>query len=42
MANTKLSVWDPRYTYKAGQRIRTWQLTEPWANWILRQPDQRE
>lgn len=27
---------------KAGQRIRTWQLTEPWANWVLSQPDQRE
>ncbi|MCT0199313.1 Fic family protein [Synechococcus sp. CS-1325] len=27
---------------KAGQRIRQWQLVDPWASWLLSQPQQRE
>lgn len=27
---------------KEGQRIRTWRLAQPWASWVLSQPDQRE
>ena len=27
---------------KLGQRIRTWRLAQPWSNWVLSQPDQRE
>ena len=27
---------------KAGQRIRTWRLASPWADWVLSQPEQRE
>ena len=27
---------------KEGRRIRTWRLTQPWAGWVLSQPEQRE
>jgi transposase len=27
---------------RAGQRIRTWRLREPWQQWVLSQPLQRE
>ena len=27
---------------KEGQRIRTWRLAQPWAGWVLSQPEQRE
>ena len=27
---------------REGQRIRTWRLAQPWAGWVLSQPEQRE
>ena len=27
---------------KAGQRIRTWRLAQPWTDWVLSQPNQQE